>query len=341
MTPKPKKRTKIAREGSQQQTSGPPVFSGRSTQEIVQSGLKATELLILAALYSPISQLTLSPVYGSIPSSIYHQRLTMVTVLLAWIMKDRIRPSALWYMISMLPVIAFSIPTIQYVLFQYSGYLGPIYGPLITEILTYCPLVFVSVIGAAELFDVIDWSQYGEHVMKAVPGIFSYAVLSISEKVSKSVIQKNIGSSLIFTRSGLQFVVNTIYAMLLPSKFLALAILPLLHTISFNPHTPLQQNTNLLNTTLQSHNYSLVARQESLTGYISVLDNFENGFRLMRCDHSLLGGEWCQHPKAPRWALKDPVYTIFIMLEAVRLVVVKSAKEQIAKPDNEKQALVM
>lgn len=341
MTPKPKKRTKTAREVVQPQIPSIPVAKGRSTQDIVQSSLKAVELLILAALYSPISQLVLSPVYGSIPSSIYHQRLTMVTVLFAWILKDRIRSSVLWHMIGLLPVIAFSIPTMQYILFQYSGQLGPVYGPLITEILTYSPLVFFSVLGAAELFDAIDLSQYGQHVMNAGPGIVSYAILSISEKVSNSFIQKNIGSSLIFTRFGLQFVINTIYAMLLPSKFLILAILPLLHTLSFNVHSPLQQNTAALNNTLNNYGYSLVARQESVTGYISVIDSTKNGFRLMRCDHSLLGGVWFPRPNSPISPLRDPIYTIFIMLEAVRLVVVDSTEEQVSKLDSEKQALVM
>ena len=341
MTPKPKKRAKTGKEAIQPEIPSIPGNKKRSTQEIVQSGLKAVELLVLAAFSSPISQLSLSPVYGSIPSSIYHQRLTVVTVLTAWILKDRIRPSILWHMISLLPLIAFSIPTIQYILFQYSGLFGPVYGPLITEILTYCPLVFVSVQGAAVLFDAIDLNRYGEHVTTAGPGIVSYAILSASEKFSNSFIQKNIGSSLIFTRFGLQFVVSTIYSMLLPSKFLALAIFPLLHTLSFNVHSSLQQNTAILNTTLQGYGYSLVARQESVTGYISVIDSTKNGFRLMRCDHSLLGGVWFPRPKAPVSALKDPIYTIFIMLEAVRLVVADSAKGHVAKLDNQKQALVM
>lgn len=341
MAPKPKKRTKVAREIAESQGPRDPLTKDRSTHEIIQSSLKGVELLILTATYSHISQLTLSPVYGSIPSSIYHQRLTMVTVLLAWMVKGRIRSSALWYMISLLPVIAFSIPAVQYILFQYSGSFGAVFGPLITEVVTYCPLVFVSVLGAAELLDVIDLSKYGQHLVGVGPGILSFGILSISEKVSKSVIQNNIGSSIIFTRIGLQLVVNTIYAVLLPSKLIVLAIPPLLHTLSFNIHSPLQQNTAILNTTIQNHGYSLVARQESLTGYISVIDSFKDGFRLMRCDHSLLGGEWFRHPKAPAFTLKDPVYTIFIMLEAVRLVVVDSTERPVAKPDDQKQALVM
>lgn len=345
MAPKSRKQNSHRKQESKdipwQQKRVAPVNGDRSTQEVIQSSLKALELLILAAVYSPVSQLTLSPVYGSVPSAIHHQRLTMVTFLLAWMLKNRIHTSVLLTMMGLLPVLATAIPTVQYFLFQLSGPLGPVYGPLITEVLTYSPLVFISVLGAAELFDAVDLSRYGEHVNHAGPGILSYAILSLAEKFSKSIIKQNIGSSLLFTRLGLQSVISTFYTILFPSKFLVLTILPLLHTFSANIHSPLRQNTSALNSSLNAYNYSLVARHESLTGYISVLDNFNDGFRVMRCDHSLLGGEWFKHPRAAVSALREPVYSVFVMLEAVRLVEVKSSNKQVAKPDKEKHALVM
>lgn len=345
MGPKSRKSSKAFKQGPhqrlQQHPPGPPVDEKKSTTDIVQSSLKATELLILAAVSSPVSQLALSPVYGSIPSSIYHQTLTVVTVLLAWALKSRIRPSILWHLLSLLPVLAFSIPTIQFFLFRYSSQLGAIYGPLLTEFLTYSPLVFTSVLGSAELFDAVDLSRYGEQVMNAVPAVASYAILSFSNQFSVSYIGANIGSNLILTRFGLQLVVSAFYAILLPSKIVLLIILPLLHTLTLNVHSPLPQTTAVLNSTLQAHNYSLVARQESLTGYISVLDNKEKGFRVMRCDHSLLGGEWLQQPKTSSSNLKEPVFAIFATLEAVRLVDCQSEETRIVVPDSQKYALVM
>ena len=65
-------------------------------------------------------------------------------------------------------------------------------------------------------------------------------------------------------------------------------------------------------------------RRESVTGYVSVLDNTEAGYRVMRCDHSLLGGEWQKAPKGlehlARGGFKEPIYAVFVLLEAVRLV---------------------
>lgn len=265
----------------------------------------------------------------------------MVTVLLAWAFKSRIRPSILWNIVSLLPVLAFSIPTIQFFLFQCSSQLGAVYGPLFIELLTYCPLVFTSVLGSAELFDAVDLSRYGVQVENAVPAVASYAILSISNKFSVSFLGKKIGSNLVFTRLGLQLLVSVFYTMLLPSKMLFIAILPLLHTLILNVHLPLPQTTAILNSTLQAHNYSLVAREESLTGYISVLDNKDQGYRVMRCDHSLLGGEWVGESRVSSSGLKEPVFAIFATLEAVRLVEYQSEELQVVVPDSQKHALVM
>ncbi|KAI4109107.1 MAG: hypothetical protein LQ339_001913 [Xanthoria mediterranea] len=93
----------------------------------------------------------------------------------------------------------------------------------------------------------------------------------------------------------------------------------MLHTFFFSVYSPFPHSNTHLNSTLHHLGYSLIARQESYTGYISVLDNNKDGFRVMRCDHSLLGGEWFPQPGYES-QLREPVYAIFVMLEAVRLV---------------------
>lgn len=310
-------------------------------QEILKSYIKAAELLMLAAVCSPISQVSLSPVYGSIPPSAYHLRMTAVAIFLAWAARQRMPDFMLKAIINYLPVIAFLIPTIQFVLFKYSGQLGPVYGPLITELLTYYPLLFISIIGVAAFLDNFDWKR---KLGDTMPAIASYGLFSMIQRASSYFISRNMGSSMIFTRSGLQFIVATFYALLLPSKFIIFAVLPLLHSAIYNPHIPLQQNADVLNYTLQLQGYSLVARQESLTGYISVLDNIKDGFRVLRCDHSLLGGEWLHYqdnPLSKSRKLREPVYAIFVMLEAVRLVEFQNPNLRPVVPDNEKHALVM
>ena len=308
---------------------------------ILWSIFKALSFLILAGVYSPISQSTLSPVYGSIPSSLYHNHLTAFTFLLALVVKSRTRDPLRQLWSNLLPVLASVIPINQFYLFQFSRQLGPIYGPVVTELLTYCPLVLVSILSAADLLDTFDLGQYGHYISNAGPGFVSYVIPSISERLSSSLVEQSIRSSFILTRSGLQFLVTAFYAILLPSKYVPLATILLLHTLCLNVHSPLPQPTRFLESTLKNNQFSLVDRQESLTGYLSVLDNLKDGFRVLRCDHSLLGGVWDPLSKLSSAALKEPVYSIFVTLEAVRLVVSKSDDLRVRVRDNEKNALVM
>jgi len=239
------------------------------------------------------------------------------------------------------PILAFSIPTIQFFLFRQSSQMGATYGPLVTEALTYFPLVFLSIFGARDLLDLLDLSQYGGSIRFAGPSILSCALFSGAQKFSALVLKRNIGSNLLLTRSGLQIVLASIYAWMLPSKITLFAILPLLHSAFFNVHISLGLTSALLNETLHANNYSLVARQDSSTGYISVLDNTRDGFRVMRCDHSLLGGEWLHIPANAETGLREPIYAVFAMLEAVRLVQPVGREEGYTVTDSQKNALVM
>ena len=301
-------------------------------QDVVQSCLKAAQLLALAAISSPVSQLSLSPVYGSIPPSAYHFWTTAVAIILAWIANQRLSDHMRRATVNFLPVMAFLISTIQYALFKYSRQLGPVYGPLVAELLTYFPLLLISMMGVATSVGDVDWKRNVGDIMS---GGASYGFFIVIQRASSHFITRHMGSSMVFTRSGLQFIVATFYALLLPSKLVILALLPLLHSAIYNPHMPLQHNTDLLNATLHAQGYSLVARQESLTGYISVLDNLKDGFRVLRCDHSLLGGEWLHHQGDAFVTLREPIYAIFVMLEAVRLVIPQPNE------DAHKRALVM
>jgi hypothetical protein len=53
----------------------------------------------------------------------------------------------------------------------------------------------------------------------------------------------------------------------------------------------------------------------------------------MRCDHSLLGGQWV-HVNGRR--VSEPIYGVFVMLEAVRLV-----EREAPLLDSEASALVV
>ena len=299
-----------------------PQSGNNTTPSVLPSILKAVELVVLAAVYSPISQLSLSPVYGSIPPSIHHQRLMMVAVTLTWATKNTAKRYVERYisLVKLLPLMAFAIPAIQFFLFPHSATLGPVYGPLIMEFLTYFPLIYLSIYAAAESLDCVDLSGYSERVQNALPGIASYFLFTATEQVADYAVKGNMGSSKLFTRAGLQFIVATFYAILSPKKYLLLVILLWMNVGMFYYHFTLQTGAAdaAINSVLKPHGYALIARSESITGYLSVLDNKKDGFRVMRCDHSLLGGEWKSAPKDSK--VKEPIYAVFAMLEAVRLV---------------------
>ena len=68
----------------------------------------------------------------------------------------------------------------------------------------------------------------------------------------------------------------------------------------------------------------------------------------MRCDHSILGGNWLaglgswaggEKPILSAGRVAEPIYAVFVMLEAVRLVQDVDASASVA--DNQAQALNM
>ena len=336
---------------------------------------KILTTIVLAALSAELSRLCLSPVYGSIAASrvnlwetplftISSFKIRMQILLpkllvlpIAWLSRLYLSKSQLATITSLLPIFGICIPALQSYLFRLSS-IGPVWGPIVTIVCTSSPLFYLSVLSilsiAEELY--IDHKapeeagslQQGMTLavgyLQLVFMIACYSIIEMIQDILSPVIAWLVrawsGTSALFSHIGLQATVSLSYAVLERSyKRLAFfGILPLLHLISINPHIPLKYNTAALNATLQTGGFSLVARQESLTGYISVLDNVKDGFRVMRCDHSLLGGEWINKPEGHPAVLNEPIYVIFLMLEAVRLVETVSAK---SKTDNDKNALIV
>lgn len=281
--------------------------------------------LCLVLETSNILHSLLSPVYGSLPASRYHQPLILTALLISGstypIWRGSSQAWSQW-----LSVLLLSVPTLQLYLFRYSRQLGASTGPLISGLVTSFPLTLIAALVASKRLArkiddsvLFDGVKYKAMWIGIIPQIITTMVSLIAYKTSN--IFTNILSRTIFARSrlALYYLLATSQALISPSKYLLLAALPMLHTFSFSVYSPLPYSNTYLNTTLQHHGYSLMARQESITGYISVLDNKNDGFRVMRCDHSLLGGEWFPQP-GHESQLREPVYAIFVMLEAVRLV---------------------
>ncbi|KAF2803271.1 spermine/spermidine synthase [Mytilinidion resinicola] len=335
--PKTPRKPKAAKEAEKKARTVPtPVF--------LRNVCRAAALLILAGISSPVSQLSLSPVYGSIPSSLYHQRAITGTALLAFMAKGTLKRYFPSNISDYIAIIAYWIPVIQFFLFQYSSEMGPEYGPPITELVTYLPLLFLSVYSAGELLESIDLSRLHLTIAEMAPAVGSYVTVTTISKLFTSILPQYIGTHLTFTRLGLQMGMGSALAFVSPSRLILLAVPAIIHTMRANPHYTSERGAQLANSTLQTQNFTLLDRQESLTGYISVLEGQDSGFRVLRCDHSLLGGEWLVTTEraAQGQVVPEPIFSVFAMLEAVRLMEIGDDSLKIeTKPDSQKSALVI
>jgi hypothetical protein len=300
----------------------------------------AASFLGLAALASPVSQANLSPVYGSIPSYIYHQRgITLVALLAFTSAKSSLRKFIPHNIRQYVPVQAYYVPMIQWALFKFSSQLGAKYGPLLTEALTFYPTLFLACLATSLTLEDLDLSRYSHTISEGAPPAISYAAFSFAQKFFSATLPHVLGTNDFFTRSGLQLLVASLYAALSSTPYLLVSIPAMVHTMFANPHYQSSFATKVLNQTLASSNFTLLERRDSLTGYISVLESHVNQYRVLRCDHSLLGGDWLVTPERTArggQTGRETIYSVFTMLESVRLVEGASMK-----PDHEKNALFM
>ncbi|KAF2235983.1 spermine/spermidine synthase family protein [Viridothelium virens] len=295
-------------------------------------------ILALAAISSPVAQLNLSPVYGSIPAARFHREAMIATLAVSVVLPRTVIKSFTGNLSRVPTVLAALAPFAEWILFSYSNELGPLYGPLCTETLTFYPLLLFSLAAAMDAMD--NLAKRGISVLAApmVPAVVSLATFYLFEIGASSFLPSNMGSTDLLNRCTLWIVLACGFSFLSRSKVQLLVIPLLLGTLVLNPHYNGIRNTTRLNKGLQPYGWSVLARKESVTGYISVLKSEENQFQLLRCDHSLLGGEWLVTPKLQEQGItkRESVYAVFSMLEAVRLVENKSKRD-----DEDKSALVV
>lgn len=307
-----------------------------ATNHVLKDISKAFVLPILAAAYSRVSLLTLAPVYGSTPSRVWHDVLCNTAIFAGSFL-----PEAFGQIECVLPGLALSIPVFQSLLFQHSSSFGNPAGPVLTELMTIFPLLLFTMMSYLRRVDGLRLVQTYPLLTKSVFVVNGVVVYRLADLAFQSLFPAYIGTNMLMTTFGMQVTIASFYAFIL-SSYLSwiLFILPatcLFAMADFN--SPFVLSANRVNSTLHGVGYSLVDRQESLTGYISVLDNTELGFRAMRCDHSLLGGEWIRQPSDYNPRVSDPIYAVFTMLEAVRLV--EHDPEVVRKEDDDSNALVI
>ncbi|KAL8973655.1 MAG: hypothetical protein Q9197_002107 [Variospora fuerteventurae] len=339
--------SRLRKKPNQSQNSIPKTSIRANAGQIILTALKAYSLVSLTLLASEILRSSLDPVYGHVPASRHHGILTRVALLTACSTHSS-TPGSSRQWARWLAVLGLAVSIIQLFLFRYSGRLGPGFGPLLTSLVTSFPLVMVSVIIVAKrvtgsidkLFPTGSAQSIGVSGRRISDAVFTAVCLIayFEPKMGSTLLNEWLRTQVVRSRVGLYLVFAVFYPLLFPSRYLFFMVIPILQPKLLGSYVPLPYSDQFLNTTLHKYNYSLIARQESHTGYISVLDNTEDGFRVMRCDHSLLGGHWIP-PQGHLPRLHEPIYAVFVMLEAVRLVESHSGKHQ--TQDAQRSALVM
>ena len=299
-----------------------------------------TFMIVLAAVTSRVSQLSLAPVYGSIPSSMNHQAAIAATALIGWTTQWYWRPQGTAYS-QFLPLWAVVAPVLTCISFQFSDSLGLTWGPIVSSLLSCHSIILPMVYTAAAAYDGTNPAEQASnpvsHLFGGVPSLSMFMALDwfLPDTISKFIAtwsflnpfnaQLIIGLYMLFALTDRRTIITA-----------TVSIATLLAIVSPYGNGPF--STIALDASLNAQNWTLLDRQWSNTGYISVLENSEANYRVMRCDHSLLGGEWqlTKERRAQGWKKSESIYAAFHMLEAVRLM---ETEPQIK--DSEAQALII
>lgn len=304
-----------------------------TSYKLIRRSFQATVVVLLIAISSSLARLTLSPVYGSVSASRYYLPGVRLSMLAGWATRKRMPKFLPPWAGNYLPAIAALIPLKQLVLFKLSDVLGPFVGPILTHLSTYWLLAFVASSTVAQILEVEGLCP---GTVGFVASYFSYHNLS---NAADGLLTEYIGTCLALTRVPLQLIVAAAFSVSFPSRWLLVAIPATILTANYDIHAPFELSTGRLNSELASQGYTLLDRRESKTGYLSVLESNEQHFKVLRCDHSLLGGEWTDYSNQKYPNIKEPTFAIFAMLEAVRLV--QPENDVSLKSDGEKISLVM
>ena len=307
-------------------------------------------LLLLTGASRGITSLYLSPIYGSLnvenPSKWMLEVFTLLLFLMPWFFLAKTKESVLnKYMPLVISGLTPLLGSLQAIYVsrsvRWSSYLGPRYGPLIAQLLT-CNIL-TSLVVLQPLFQESlslparrkkDGPRPNLSLFIACAG---QALITIVQSLTKLAIERFPVASLPYGPLSLLLVTSLLFVTIIKKRsYLAIAVLSLVFTL---PSTRTSWSISGVNGILDGVGFKILDRQHSITGYISILGNTEQGYQALRCDHSLLGGEWTRYPSHLKLKLREPIYAVFVTLEAVRLV--EGHVPQQDKPASERQALMM
>lgn len=302
-------------------------------------------LFYLLSLSERLRSYCLLPVFGSFSRSKGLEVTTFALTILftAGIDQAPLRRNAPQW-IDILPFVigvsACAQPILVNGIIRFSDVFGPVWGLRASFILSdvtqffavslYCRLSLgerKGNVNFAERPDIIAWPWFQGSLL-----VFFFFATILQEHLFHYIIV-----NFHFGRKAFLTLASCAVSLCMPKFFFfkRLAVLLALASAAFHYVGPL----DFLNTKIESEGYAIVDRWESNTGYVSVVDNLKDGFRVLRCDHSLLGGIWMRE-QSPS-VLAEPIYSIFVTLEAVRLAETDVTKDLIPKSPDEEQALFM
>lgn len=327
-----------------------------SVQEIGRPAL----LISILGIVSYVSQVILHPIYGNVGTAIHHFNavFTLSTVaslltLLGYLSFNGFREES--RMRTAIGALLASSPLVLPILFTYNVTWGPIWGPILTQaIMTWPWVIFVSFDISRRILRLIGKLENRRSLSLSTFLALSIAlllttILNITEKkIFMQFMQPYIG--LLWSRFATLIYLGA-FTMLMdnvPSSvsfanahtrrqwtallLTVVVITPALMIALNQPHVMTGVNAGLL--ARLPDKYIYLARRESITGMITVIENQDLGFRVLRCDHSLLGGLWIGLKRKELIAEgvvgseleervlneADSVYRAFYLQEAIRLV---------------------
>lgn len=317
---------------------------------------KVISILFLTAFFTPLTRLALSPSHGGIPAAAYDEAIAVTIFLIvsgACSSVSAPLPSEPLQHARLIPLIAASAPTLHLYMTPLSRSCGPVLSALLIKSVTCAPILALDFYIAIIVFASIPHDSFSDRVRLVMSagtaGIIYFLAQYICMPLPQSLARGSPGIGPLEQ----MMIAAVLYAVLFPSRAWVLVLIVIIGTIVASPHALFGIGFNsVVQGPLYREGFALLARSFSTTGYVSVLENREEGYRVLRCDHSLLGGQWV--PGLGNWersagfpsefnAVNEPLFSIFVLLEAVRLArgLENMSQPLRPEPDLEPKALVM
>ncbi|KDQ20086.1 hypothetical protein BOTBODRAFT_27508 [Botryobasidium botryosum FD-172 SS1] len=324
-------------------SSTKPSAHTKDAAQVVGPGIPPSVLSVLAKsllLMGGISvaniacQLSLHPLYGSIPTSTHFDNIMLASALFSTFIpsfSEAGHLSGIAALLALAPVTAFRIGS------STARYGDPLWGPVLTHLALTAPIdtLGVSLIRKWAIQLVSDSPNIA---FKSGLRLAIFFALKTVENIlwKRLPIGGRVDSSNLFYGSSALFAIGALASIVLSSvpaagtkgvkrhaqgKAGILSIVGLLAPIILGLFTSTQPPYSHPEYPYLTANgtINVLARTQGVTGTIVIAEDVKMSLRYMRCDHSLLGGRWVI--KAPTGdSLSESIYATFVLQDAVRLV---------------------